>query len=187
MPAAVARPNSGRKMTVLVTSHDPSWKDSFSREARRLTRTLGDSVVAAHHIGSTAIPGIVAKPVIDVLVEVKHIDRVDENASQMSNLFYEAMGEYGIAGRRYFRRPKTEEDPAFHVHVFEVNAEQVVHHLAFRDYLLARPEKAREYSTLKIALSTGEAASKSEYQKAKAPFIEACLKDALRGTAIAAG
>ena len=166
-------------MKPIVTSHDPSWKVSFSKESGKLLQALGQNIIAIHHIGSTSIPDIVAKPVIDVLVEVARIDQVDNHASQMCNLRYESMGEYGIGGRRYFRRSESDGRPAFHVHVFETKSEQVVRHLAFRDYLLTHPSKAKEYSELKADLSAGGFASKSDYQAAKAPFIEACVKDAV--------
>ena len=99
----------------------------------------------------------------------------------MRNLEFKPMGEYGITGRRYFRRPATDGHPAFHVHVFQVGAEQVAGHLAFRDFLLAHPDKAREYSDLKKKLAAAGSGSKSAYQKAKAPFVEACIRMAMDG------
>ena len=167
-------------MKLILTSHDPSWKERFSSESCRLLQALGPNVIAIHHIGSTSIPDVLAKPVIDVLVEVRQIDQVDENTGQKCDLLYEAMGEYGIDGRRYFRRSRTGEFPAFHIHVFATNSEHVERHLAFRDYLLAHPGKAKEYSELKVKLSESGSASKSDYQAAKTPFIEACIKDATK-------
>lgn len=171
-------------MKPVLTSHDPSWKETFSMESRKILQALGRNVIAIHHIGSTAIPDVVAKPVIDVLVEVGDIGQVDGNASQMRNLQYESMGEYGIVGRRYFRRPQADEGPAFHVHVFEANSESALRHIAFRDYLLANPVKAREYSEIKESLVNRESLSKSDYQKAKAPFIEACIEEAIEASLV---
>lgn len=165
-------------MELVLVSHDPSWKESFSEESEKLSRALGQNVIAIHHIGSTSIPDILAKPVIDVLIEVAQIDQVDVHASQMSDLGYESMGEYGIVGRRYFRRSAFDKCPAFHVHVFKASSEPVTRHLAFREYLRANPSKAREYSDLKAALSTSRLSSRAEYQEAKAPFIETCIEEA---------
>jgi len=74
-------------------------------------------------IGSTAIPGIYAKPIIDLLVEVKDIIKVDEQSSAMESLGYEVMGEFGIPDRRYFRKDSQEGVRTHHIHTFEVGSE----------------------------------------------------------------
>jgi GrpB-like predicted nucleotidyltransferase (UPF0157 family) len=89
---------------VEVVPHNPTWRNEFERESKQVTLALGENVVAVHHIGSTAIPNIYAKPVIDLLVEVKNITQVDERNYAMEALGYEAMGEFGIPSRRYFRK-----------------------------------------------------------------------------------
>lgn len=89
---------------VEVVAHDPNWRGEFETEAGRIADAMGDVLVAIHHIGSTAIAGIYAKPVIDILVEVRDVSEVDESSSEMTRLGYEALGEFGIAGRRYFRK-----------------------------------------------------------------------------------
>ena len=89
---------------VKVVPHDLQWREAFAVESKRVTAALGDNVVTIHHIGSTSIPGIYAKPIIDLLVEVKNIALVDEQSLPMESLGYEVMGEFGIAGRRYFRK-----------------------------------------------------------------------------------
>ena len=94
---------------VEVVPHDPRWRDAFEAEAKHVAAALGENVVAIHHIGSTAIPNIFAKPVIDLLVEVRDITEVDGQSSAMESLGYEVMGEYGIHGRRYFRKETKKE------------------------------------------------------------------------------
>jgi GrpB-like predicted nucleotidyltransferase (UPF0157 family) len=89
---------------VEVVPHDPKWRSAFEVESNQVAEALGENVVAVHHIGSTAIPGIYAKPIIDLLVEVKDIVQVDRQSLSMQALGYEVMGEYGIPGRRYFRK-----------------------------------------------------------------------------------
>src|SRR5919112_3572482 len=89
---------------VEVVPHDPRWRDAFEAEAKRVAAALGENVVAVHHVGSTAIPNIYAKPVVDLLVEVRDITEVEGRSSAMQSLGYEVMGEYGIPGRRYFRK-----------------------------------------------------------------------------------
>jgi GrpB-like predicted nucleotidyltransferase (UPF0157 family) len=89
--------------TVEVVPHDWKWRDAFASESKSVAEALGENVVTVHHIGSTAIPNIYAKPIIDLLVEVKDIIKVDEHSSFMELLGYQVMGEFGISGRRYFR------------------------------------------------------------------------------------
>ena len=85
-----------------VVDHDPGWKGQFEAEADIWRRLLGKDVVAIHHVGSTAIPGICAKPIIDLLVVVRDIERVDELDAEMVSRGYLPRGEYGIPGRRFF-------------------------------------------------------------------------------------
>ncbi|MEJ7860479.1 MAG: GrpB family protein [Pyrinomonadaceae bacterium] len=138
---------------VEVVPHNPRWRNAFEAEAKHIGAALGENVAAIHHIGSTAIPGIYAKPVIDLLVEVGNITEVDERSSVVEAFGYEAMGEFGIPGRRYFRKDNQEGIRTYQIHVFEVGSAQLDRHLAFRDYLIAHPEEARKYSELKRKLA----------------------------------
>lgn len=89
-------------MKGLIVTHDPTWKVRFSIESDRIQKALGNNAMAIHHIGSTSIPRIFAKPIIDILVEVARIEKVDERVDRMRDLNYEVMGEYGNGGRRYY-------------------------------------------------------------------------------------
>ena len=166
-------------MHVSVVSHDAMWSQKFSDEANRIRQALGQNVSAIHHIGSTCIPKIRAKPIIDILVEVSQIERVDDQEQCMSELGYEACGEYGISGRRYFRKSEPAGRRAFHVHVFQSGSKHAREHIAFRDYLLAHPDIAQEYSDLKAKLIANGVSSSAEYQKLKAVFVEASVANAM--------
>ncbi len=137
---------------VEVFPHNPEWRKEFESESKRVALALGEIVVAIHHIGSTAIPNIYAKPVIDLLVEVNDITKVDERNWAMEALGYEVMGEFGIPHRRYFRKDNESGIRIHHVHTFEIASPEIERHLAFRDYLIAHPEKAQKYSELKLKL-----------------------------------
>ncbi len=137
---------------VEVVSHNPIWRNEFERESKQVTSALGENVVLIHHMGSTAIPNIYAKPVIDLLVEVNDITQVDEHSSEMEAVGYEAMGEFGIPGRRFFRKDNKAGVRTHHVHAFEAASPEIERHLAFRDYMMAHPEDAQRYSELKRAL-----------------------------------
>ena len=159
-------------MRIQVVAHDPAWRGEFEAEARRITRALGDLVVRLHHIGSTAIPGIFAKPVIDLLMEVDDIVELDDRSSFMEDLGYEAMGEFGIPGRRYFRKNNASSVRTHQVHAFEVDGTEVERHLAFRDYMIAHPEEAQAYGDLKRKLAQEHPDDIEAYMDGKDPFIK---------------
>lgn len=159
-------------MRVEVVPHDPRWRDAFEAEAKQVADALGENVVAVHHVGSTAIPDIYAKPVVDLLVEVGDIDEVDGRSPSMESLGYEVMGEYGIQGRRYFRKDDREGIRTHHVHAFEAGSAEVVRHLAFRDYMLAHPADAQRYSELKRKLAEEHPQSMDAYIDGKDGFIK---------------
>lgn len=97
-----------------------------------------------HHIGSTSVYGLPAKPIIDIMPVVRDIEAVDHSNSAFEQIGYECMGEYGIPGRRYLRKGKVER--THHVHIFEEsNAHDIQRHLAVRDYLRAHADMAMEF------------------------------------------
>jgi len=158
-------------MKVKVVPHDPGWRGAFETESHRVTAALGSNTVAIHHIGSTAIPDIYAKPVIDMLVEVRDINDVDGRTAEMESLGYEVMGEFGIAGRRYFRKDNEEGVRTHQIHAFETGSDQINRHLAFRDYLMAHPDEAKDYSELKRRLVELHSDDPENYMDGKDSFI----------------
>ena len=140
-------------MRVVGAPHDPRWKNAFTSEAQEIRRVLGQNCLSIHHMGSTAIPGILAKPVIDLLVGVTDLNELDHCSPKMVGLGYEAMGERGIPGRRYFRKDLEPGLRTHNVHAFEEGSTGLDRHIAFRDYMLSHPADAREYSDLKQALA----------------------------------
>ena len=157
---------------VKVVPHNPQWRDAFEAEAKQVAAALGENVVAIHHIGSTAIPDIYAKPVVDLLVEVRDITEVDGRSSAMESLGYEVMGEYGIPGRRYFRKDSQKGIRTHNIHAFEAGSAEVERHLAFRDYMIAHPGDAQRYSELKRKLAEEHPQSMDGYMDGKDGFIK---------------
>lgn len=157
---------------VEVVPHDITWRQMFADESIQVASALAENVVALHHIGSTAIPHIYAKPIIDLLVEVKDITKVDEQSAAMQVLGYEGMGEYGIPGRRYFRKDNKAGIRTHHVHIFQISSPEIQRHLAFRDYLIAHPKEAQEYSDLKRELSHRYTYDIDSYMDGKDAFIK---------------
>jgi GrpB-like predicted nucleotidyltransferase (UPF0157 family) len=121
-----------------------------------------------------------AKPVVDLLVEVGDITEVDGRSSAMGSLGYEVMGEYGIPGRRYFRKDNREGVRTHHVHAFGAGSAEVGRHLAFRDYMIAHPEDAQRYSELKRELAEEHPQSIDGYMDGKDGFIKEMDRRAAR-------
>lgn len=138
---------------IQVVPYNEEWAESYKREALRVAHALTPVLQAIHHVGSTSIPGIFSKPTIDILAEVNDLSAVDTLSSSLSKLNYTAFGENGMHRRRYFVKKDGQGRHLFHLHVFEADTENVVRHLAFRDYLKTHDEDAVFYSTLKLQLA----------------------------------
>lgn len=156
---------------VVVLPYDPKWRAAFQAEAALIADLLGEDAPAIHHIGSTSIPGIYAKPVIDILVEFTDIPAMEARNAGMIDLGYEVMGEFGIPGRRYYRKNNSSGVRTHQVHAFQAGSEQVIRHLAFRDYLISHPERAKAYSDLKQQLAAEYPNSMDDYITGKDAFI----------------
>lgn len=166
-------------MIVYVLPHDCKWRESFDSEAAEIRNLLNGISLEVYHIGSTAIPGIYAKPVIDLLLVVASLDSLDGRNERMISFGYEPMGECGIPGRRYFRKNAANGIRTHNIHAFEEGTLGVRRHLAFRDYLMAHPEVAYKYSLLKQQLAYSFPDSIDAYMAGKAPFIQDYEKLAL--------
>jgi GrpB-like predicted nucleotidyltransferase (UPF0157 family) len=157
---------------VEVVPHNPIWRSLFQTESTQIAIALAGNFLAIHHIGSTSIETIYAKPIIDILVEVKSIDRVDGQNSEMEALGYECMGEFGIEDRRFFLKDNPVGIRTHHVHIFKVDSAQTARHLSFRDYLNAHLDKAQAYSILKQGLAEKYPYNIKEYIEGKDTFIQ---------------
>jgi GrpB-like predicted nucleotidyltransferase (UPF0157 family) len=156
----------------MVVPYDPQWVQTYSRSSQAVTTALGDNLLAIHHIGSTSIPGMHAKPVIDMLAVVADIAAVDQRAKQMESLGYETMGEFGIPGRRYFRRDNPAGVRTDQVHTFQVGSPDVDRHMAFRDFMRAHPTPAGQYAALKRRLADAHPHDIHAYMDGKDAFIK---------------
>ena len=163
---------------IVLAPHDAAWAAVFAREAAAISAALSDVGIELHHIGSTSIPGIVAKPVIDMLGVVASLDALDARADRLAALGYEALGEFGIPGRRYFRRNAADGTRTHQLHAFAEGAGDVARHLDFRDYLRAFPEEAAAYETLKRELASRCGSDMRAYSDGKTEFIRAAERRA---------
>jgi GrpB-like predicted nucleotidyltransferase (UPF0157 family) len=169
---------------IKVVDYDPDWPQLFELEREELFRTLGAVAVSIHHIGSTAVPGLAAKPIIDIIVEVTSVADMDCHESQMIGIGYEPKGEFGILGRRFFQ--KGGDNRTHHVHAFAQGDPQVLRHIAFRDYLQLNPSVAREYGELKRRVVQGCHNDIEVYCQGKGAFIKRIEAHAIEFTQLSA-
>ena len=137
-----------------------------------IKRVLPSEIINAHHIGSTAVPSLAAKPVIDILLEVKNVINLDQYDydKDMTKIGYIPKGEFGIPGRRFY--VKGEIDRTHHIHAFNENSYEVKRHLAFRDYLIANPKIADEYGSLKKQIAQKCNDDIDKYCDLKSDFVK---------------
>jgi GrpB-like predicted nucleotidyltransferase (UPF0157 family) len=158
---------------VIVAPHDPSFAARAVEEGDAIRRALGDCVLVVHHIGSTALP-IPAKPLLDLMPIVRDVTELDgdDRIVAMTALGYEARGEYGIAGRRFFTKTDADGTRTHNVHCFGEGSPGAQRHLDFRDYLLAHPDEAIAYGALKQALAKKHPTDIEAYMDGKDAFIK---------------
>jgi GrpB-like predicted nucleotidyltransferase (UPF0157 family) len=217
---------SQQKRRVEVVPYDPNWPRLFEQEVALLTPIFESSYgvstgnseslakrVACHHIGSTSVSALAAKPIIDILLEVPDIEQlgpkkriepgvfeenseslakqVNENSESLAKQVnedsiafalhkhaYEHMGEYGLPGRRYFRKLDGVRH-LVHIHSYQIGNPEIIRHLAFRDYLRAHPDVANQYASVKLALATKFPDSPANYQTGKDTYVEEVERIAL--------
>ncbi|KHS78725.1 GrpB family protein [Pectobacterium carotovorum] len=162
---------------VTIVPYDELWPGLFEAESVLLQITLGRVISQIHHIGSTSVPGLAAKPVIDILLEVVDLNELDELNAAMENAGYTARGENGIPNRRYFT--KGGDQRTHHVHAFAVGDTQIVTHVVFRDYLIKNKKAAERYAEIKYAAARESATDTHRYSALKTDFIKHHLRLAL--------
>jgi len=163
---------------VELVSYTPMWKDFFIKECQNLEKILRKNIVEIHHIGSTAIPSIMAKPTLDILCVVHTMDGIELFKSEFEKSGLVWKGENGVFGRLYFERLAKEGSRHLcHVHIFEKGNSLIDDHLDFRDYLNAEGEVAKEYEKLKVELKSKYSDNPALYTAAKSEFIETILQN----------
>ena len=162
---------------VVVVDYDPEWVRMYEEERTRIVALIGNYLEEIQHVGSTSIPGLAAKPVIDILAIVPDISIAEHCVKPLEHLDYAYFGENGIPGRRYFRKPSDIRfhQHTHHIHMMEQRHEQVHKMLTFRDYLRTHPEAVKEYQDLKKELATKYSGDRAAYTDAKEPFVQSIL------------
>jgi GrpB-like predicted nucleotidyltransferase (UPF0157 family) len=156
---------------IVVVDYDPEWPGMFEQERTRLAAALGPLVLMIEHIGSTSVPGLAAKPIIDLLIGVQSLPAAQARSIEtLSAMGYAYLPDYTswLPGEIFFRKgmPWTH-----HVHVMEPSNPRWENRLLFRDYLRAHPDSARAYATLKRDLAVAFRDDIAAYRTAKNDFV----------------
>lgn len=154
---------------VIVVPYDPAWPQQFAAIVARVQPALADIALSIEHVGSTAVPGLAAKPVIDLDVIVAGPREVQVAIERLAGLGYEHRGELGVPQRDAFRYPPG--TARHHLFVCQQGSQALANHLGVRDYLRNHPEAAREYGALKQRLAREFHDDIDGYVEAKTPFI----------------
>jgi len=156
---------------VVIVDYDPQWPILYEDEKGRILDAVGHVIVAIEHIGSTAVPGMGAKPIIDIMVGVSHLADAHQCIEPLRSIGYEYLPEHGDStlGWRYFDKGPAEA--RIHLHMVELASEFWERHLLFRDFLRDHPQVAQEYEQLKRGLAAEYGSDRAGYAEAKTSFI----------------
>jgi GrpB-like predicted nucleotidyltransferase (UPF0157 family) len=170
---AIMAGTSSTRDPIVVVDPDPAWPSRFEALAEPVRAVVADLGAAVEHVGSTAVPGLAAKPVIDIDVVVRRAADVPEAIERLRGLRYVYQGDKGIPGREAFLSPPGR--PPHHLYVVVAGSRPHADHVAFRDHLRAHPETAAEYAQLKRALAERYGRDAAAYTDAKSAFIARAL------------
>jgi putative glutamine amidotransferase len=167
---AVAGVRGGRSRSYLIADHDPAWPLEFEKEAAAIQSALGAIAHRVEHVGSTAVPGLAAKPVIDIQVSVERMEPRERFVGPLETLGYEFVADPTDAEHEYFKKD-VRGVRTHQIHVCPVGSEWERRHLVFRDHLRFHPEDAARYAELKRRLAERHPNDVMAYVDAKTPFI----------------
>ena len=161
---------------IVIVDYDPHWPEHFEVLLSRIAPVLSPLAAAIEHVGSTAIPGLAAKPIIDVDVLLHSAADLPKAIARLATLGYLHRGDLGIPGREAFR--PLPSDPPHHLYVCVPECLEYTRHITFRDHLRTHREDAQAYERLKCTLAGRYGNDREAYNQAKAEFVEAILRRA---------
>ncbi|UXY17406.1 GrpB family protein [Streptomyces cynarae] len=158
---------------IVVSDYDPNWPERFQDLRRRLAPHVADLAVSIEHVGSTAVPGCAAKPIIDLDIVVSDEALMPALISRLAGQGYRHEGDLGIPGRQAFQAPPTA--PVHHLYGVVADSKPHLDHVLLRDYLRQRRDEVRRYSALKVALAKqfpADHEGRAAYSAAKSRLVE---------------
>lgn len=167
---------------VEIHPYDPQWATQFESIRLALTNGLGDAALRIEHVGSTSVPGLAAKPILDIDIVTRDMPAV---IAALDALGYEHQGDLGVAGREAFRAKRGEEFkdvpcrswPAHHLYACLEGSRELRRHVAYRDFLRSHPRALEEYAALKARLATRYPWDRIRYNDGKESFVEGILRE----------
>lgn len=164
--------------SIRLIDYDPKWPILYEEEKASILGVIGDFIVDIQHIGSTAVPGLAAKPIIDIMMAIRRLALVENCIQPLQTIGYEYLGEYGIPGRHYFRKPPGHPHSTHHVHMVERESDFWERHILFRDFLRVHSDEAQRYYELKREVAAKFVSERDAYTEAKTAFIKSVVDKA---------
>ena len=161
-----------------IRDYTTEWKQLFETEAADIKSVFGIDALQIEHIGSTAVPGLAAKPTVDILVTVDFVEVADRYISQMEELGYKSLGAFINEDSRMFER-EVDGNRLFIVHVFPQKHRHVLELIKTRDYLITHPEEAQAYASIKRELKEKFPDDYVAYSKAKNEYVNRLVERAM--------
>jgi GrpB-like predicted nucleotidyltransferase (UPF0157 family) len=164
---------------IVIVPYQTSWPDQFQQLRDRLNETLGPLAERIEHVGSTSVPGLWAKPIIDLDIVVSSTSGFESVRRRLDEQGYDYLGDQGVPGREAFAlRDREPTTPEHHLYVCRADSVELQRHLAFRDYLRTHPERTAKYCALKRDLAVKFRNDRIAYTDAKGEFITSALREA---------
>ncbi|MCH2151765.1 MAG: GrpB family protein [Phycisphaerales bacterium] len=160
---------------ITLVPHDPSWSELAEVELARIHEACPERIVEWAHIGSTAVPGISARPVLDLMIGVEEMMHSGDTIQPLKGIGYRCHGEQGVPGRRFFSFSR-EGRALVHVHLYRVGSPLWQSAIAMRDELLNNAERAQEYEELRTRVMESDPGDLAGYEQAKRQFEMACVE-----------
>ncbi len=185
---ALAMTQDAPSLPVVIADYDPRWPEMYAEESARIQNAIGEWLLGIEHVGSTSVPGLAAKPVVDMMPGLRSLDDSPHIVGPLQKLGYQYFPEHEtvMPERRYFALPAGAEHRGrgrFHLHIVETTSAFWRRHLAFRNHLRAHPDVAGEYGALKRRLAAEYGSDREGYTEAKTEFITRIESLALAGGA----
>lgn len=165
------------KGIVRVVPYNPEWKNEFLKIKAMLDASVDDLIISIDHIGSTAIEGLAAKPIIDIDVVIDSYDIFPAVKDRLSKIGFEHEGNLGVEGREAFKKTFVDDFMPYHIYICPKDGRGHLEHIAFRDYLNSHPEAMKAYGELKTKLAEQFRTDITSYVNAKQGFIQNILNN----------